>query len=397
MNPALAYELDKLENLISGELLDTHSGGTGPDQAVQIKKILYEEVERIKKKFVHEIFGFQDERYLERYIQLHQQELIRLTDLLAGQGKKLGSGSEFNTDLADAYQFAHHILEGLLEFIERHFTKYFDQDAKAPESYIILAGGEVVKSFGELQDRLKQLESDPELINLVLHPMRKFIENIPTGQISYRKIIYVKEIHKALDRIIQIGEKDQDVEDDVRLIFLYLNFNTIKYFRYYTNYINNLIREIDSASGRIEKLSFLLKTINQTQVKPGVGYNKTIRSLKDQLVDWISEEIFYLEKMHQLNEKNLATNGPLTDDFKLRTEMSVSQLAYLLRVFVETKIIHNKNVSELIRFFSRFFQTKRLENISYESFRVRYYNTEDGTKRSVRNLLLLMVDHINKT
>lgn len=76
--------------------------------------------------------------------------------------------------------------------------------------------------------------------------------------------------------------------------------------------------------------------------------------------------------------------------------MLVSQLAYLLRVFVETKIIHNKNVSEVIRFNSRFFLTKRLESISYESFRVRYYNTEDTTKRSVRNIHLQMVDHINK-
>ena len=394
MNAALAYELEKLEGIITAELLKIHGESIAAHQTDAVKKALREEVERIKKKFVHEIFGFEDERHLERYIQLHQQELIRLTDLLASRVKKLNPESE--SDFTDLYQFTGSMLEGLLEFIERHFTKYFDQDTKAPESYIILAGSDLVKGFGDLQDQLKQLEADPYLIELGLHPLKKFIENIPSGQISYRKIIYVKEVHKELSRVIHAGKRNDEVNEDVRLVLLYLNFNTIKYFRYYTNYVNALLREIDSASGRIEKLSYLLKTINQTQVKPEVGYNRAIRTLKDQLVDWISEEIFYLEKMYQINEKNLSVAGALTDDFKLRTEMSVSQLAYLLKVFIETKIIHNKNVSELIRFFSRFFQTKRLENISYESFRVRYYNTEDSTKRSVRNILLLMVDHINK-
>lgn len=394
MNAALAYELEKLEGIITAELLKVQGESIATHQTEVVKKALREEAERIKKKFVHEIFGFEDERHLERYIQLHQQELIRLTDLLANRVKKLNPERE--SDFTDLYQFAGSMLEGLLEFIERHFTKYFDQDTKAPESYIILAGSDVVKGFGDLQDQLKQLEADPYLIELALHPLKKFIENIPSGQISYRKIIYVKEVHKELSRVIHAGKRNDEVNEDVRLVLLYLNFNTIKYFRYYTNYVNALLREIDSASGRIERLSYLLKTINQTQVKPEVGYNRAIRTLKDQLVDWISEEIFYLEKMYQINEKNLSVGGALTDDFKLRTEMSVSQLAYLLKVFIETKIIHNKNVSELIRFFSRFFQTKRLENISYESFRVRYYNTEDSTKRSVRNILLLMVDHINK-
>lgn len=396
MIAALAYELEKLENIISVELPKFHNESYQATQAEELHASLRDEAERIKRKFVHEIFAFGEERHLERYIQFHQQELIRLADLLASLRKELNSENESNASFAEGYNVSHRVIESLLEFIERHFTKYFDQDAKAPESYIILAGSDVVKGFGDLHDRLKQQEADPFLSDLALHPLKKFIENIPSGRISYRKIIYVKEVHNELSRIIQTDRQSHEVNDDIRLVLLYMNFNTIKYFRYYTSYISALLREVDSAPERIEKLSFLLKTINQTQVKPGVGYNPSIRTLKDQLVDWISEEIFYLEKMHQLNEKNIAANGALMDDFKLRTEMSVSQLAYLLRVFLEVKIIHNTNVSELIRFFSRFFQTKRLEHISYESFRVRYYNIEDSTRRSVRNILLLMVDYINK-
>jgi hypothetical protein len=395
MNAPLKYELEKLEQVIANDLLAVRERDVHivKEQLESLRNILQDETERIKKKFVHEIYAFEDERHLERYIQLHQQELIRLMDQLASirNHENLANNQEYH----ELYRHACWAVEELLSFIERHFTKYFDQDTKAPESYISLAGSDIVKSFGELQDRLKDLNADIYLIDLVLHPMKKFIENIPTGQISYRKIIYVKEIQKDLYRIISSTKSESTIDDDLRLEMLYLNYNTIKYFRYYTNYVVAQLEGVDSSSGRIERLSYLLKMVNQTQVKPGVGYNKTILTLKEQLADWIAEEVFYLEKMYKLNEKN-ATGTTLADDFKLKTEMSVSQLAYLLRVFIETKVINNKNVSDLIRFFSRFFQTKRLESISYESFRVRYYNTEDGTKRSVRNMLLLMVDYINK-
>jgi hypothetical protein len=395
MNASLKYELEKLEQIIANDLLaprekDVH---IMKEQLDSLKNVLQDETDRIKKKFVHEIYAFEDERHLERYIQLHQQELIRLMDQLAAIGNHRNVA--YNQEYHELYRHACRAVEELLTFIERHFTKYFDQDTKAPESYITLAGSDIVKSFGELQDRLKNLNADIYLVDLVLHPMKKFIENIPLGEISYRKIIYVKEIQKDLHRIIASTKNDGTIDDGLRLEMLYLNYNTIKYFRYYTNYVVAQLENVDSSSGRIERLAYFLKMVNQTQVKPGVGYNRTIHTLKEQLAEWIAEEVFYLEKMHKLNEKN-AVGTALAEDFKLKTEMSVSQLAYLLRVFIETRIINNKNVSDLIRFFSRFFQTKRLESISYESFRVRYYNTEDGTKRSVRNILLLMVDYINK-
>src|SRR5690606_33732700 len=137
----------------------------------------------------------------------------------------------------ELYRQACRAVEELLSFIERHFTKYFDQDTKAPESYITLAGSDIVKTYGELHDQLNRLTADSHLIDLVLHPMKKFIENIPAGQITYRKIIYVKEIQKEIQRVIISRKADSIIDDDLRSELLYLNYNTIKYFRYYTNYV----------------------------------------------------------------------------------------------------------------------------------------------------------------
>lgn len=395
MSTVLKYELDTLEHIMSALLMDVNdkSVSISEEQVLPAQTLLASEEERIKKIWVHEIYAFEDERQLERYIQLHQQELIRLLDLLAA--KQQAAKEITNPQWTTLYHLACNTIEELLIFVERHFTKYFDQDTKAPVSYITLTGTDIIKTHGDLQQALKNLNISSELIDLVLTPFKLFIENIPSAQITYRRIIYVKEVQKELQQLI-LPNNQQNLSEQLHQVMLYLNYNTIKYFRYFTNNIVEQLADADSSTGRIEKLSYLLKQLNQTQIKPGVGFNRSIPPIKVQLADWMAEEVAYLEKMHKLNEKQAAITT-LAEDFRLKTDLSVAQLAYLLKIFIDIKIINNPNTSDLIRFFSRYFQTKRMETISYESLRVRFYNTEDSTKKSVRSLLLLMVDHINKT
>jgi hypothetical protein len=83
-------------------------------------------------------------------------------------------------------------------------------------------------------------------------------------------------------------------------------------------------------------------------------------------------------------------------DFKLNFDLSVSMLAYMFRAFTETGVIQNKNASELIRFLTKYAKTKRSESISYESFRIKYYSVESGTKDAVKKMLQSIINFINK-
>lgn len=108
-------------------------------------------------------------------------------------------------------------------------------------------------------------------------------------------------------------------------------------------------------------------------------------SLKNQLTEYISVELEYHERLQQLSAK---PSGSSSDDFlsgfKLKFEDSVSQLAYLLKILIETKIIVNNNVSQVISFLVRFVVTRKSENISVGSLRSKFYNVETGIKESVR-------------
>lgn len=130
MFPNVKYELQELERLIASyEPVTEKSASLG----TSLRQLVMDEVNRIKQTLMYEVFDFEDERHLERYIQYHQQALIRLMDradiLLQAE----------DVERKEYFQVFYKALEELLSFIERHFTKYLDQDAKAPEGYLTLA------------------------------------------------------------------------------------------------------------------------------------------------------------------------------------------------------------------------------------------------------------------
>ena len=160
--------------------------------------------------------------------------------------------------------------------------------------------------------------------------------------------------------------------------------------------MNRELLVAETLSGKLEKLAFYYKVVNQSLVKPGLVFDLSSPSLKEQLSEWILEEILYLERKQQLS---VAFPGSAEDqvkkDFKLVFDMSVSQFAYFIKTLIETGVIQNKNISELIRFLSKFVKTKRSESISHESFRIKYYNPEENTKGAIRNLLHTAIGYIN--
>lgn len=386
MQPHVKYELNELERLVASH----QSPKAEHSPSDQVFKI---EIERIKQTFVHEVFTFEDERHLERYIQYHQQALIRIMDKMA-IGLHTDESPQPRNDIM---RFFYEGLEDLLAFVERHFTKYFDQDANAPQGYIAIARKDAKLNLRKLQRMLSARNADARIIEMMMHILKKVIHSNADQGITYRKVMYAKEVQKEL--LILLNKNTVvDIDDELRQIMYYLNYNATKVLTYHAHYISEQLDQAETRTGKIEKLSFILKKINQAQVKPGIRYHQTGLSLKEQLNCYISEEIGYQERLQQLSA-NSPKNPPDSSipGFQLKFEASVSQLAYLLRVLVDTKTILNENITQVIQFMVKFVVTKRSEAISYGSFRSKFYATEMNTKESVRGMLLTWIEHIDKS
>jgi hypothetical protein len=292
-------------------------------------------------------------------------------------------------------QYLYYSLEELLSFVGNHFSEYFDQDMWIPENYRLIVVHQVKANIKTLETEFLKLGIDQELRAHALGPLNEFLDNTSSNEITYRKVIYLKQLQKSMLELIHSENDDPKVS--LQWILFQLNFNPIKYFQYCTEQINKHVNETEDISERLDRLALIQKLINQYPVKSGYCYDANHQSLKHQLTDWIAQEMEYLEsriqRMTDLTDKGESISERF-NLFKIKLDLSVAQLAYLIRVFVEVKIIQSPNVALLLRYLSKIVQTKRTESIALPSVQGKYYKTESSTKKAIRNLLLQMIKHI---
>ncbi len=384
MYPKVRYELQAMEQLLEKIVLKNTTLFPLTDIRVAIRN----ETARTKQAFIFEVFSLSNEHNLTRYIRFHQDALIMLMDktssLMQAQEK-----SQRETNLSLYYAS----LEELLMLIERHFAKYFDQDVKAPEGYITNMKKEARVMLFRFHRQLAQAHADPHLTDCILHVFKKILQANEKSRITYRNVLYLREVQKELNALLTRPLPIQDIHEELRQIMWYLNYNAAKVFTYYTAYINQQVQTANTPQEKIEQLSFIQKKLNQLRVKPNLQYNPETPSLKSLLNNYLSEELDYLVKVNH-GHKTRLLERPLKG-FKLKSQASVSQVAYMLRVLMETNILLNENVSEIMAFVVQVLNTPKSESISYSSIRSKYYDVESGTKESVRKMLLEMVKHID--
>lgn len=391
MHPGVKYELQELEKLFSTGAESARGKGLPAD----VKDAIKHEVSRIKQTLVHEVFAINDERHLERYIRYHQQALIRLMDeaalFLNGDNGRDGHGRELQAVLYEG-------TEQLLSFVRRHFAKYFDYDAEAPKAYVDIARRDARVNLRKLQKGFSGKPADLPLVEILLSTLERITEPTRDPGITYRTVSYAKEVEKELFRLLKEEKELRDWNEELRQVTYYLDYNSTGVVAYHAHYITSLLDQSETRAEKIEKLSFVLKQVNQAQVKPGIRFDQTGMALKDQLNIYITEEIAYQERLEQLNGTGLIRSADsFLPGFKLKMDVSVSQLAYMLRILIETRVILNNNVSQILHFLVKYMITRRSETISYGSFRSKFYSVETGTKEAVKAMLVSMLNYIEKS
>lgn len=363
------------------------------DLFIVFRQAIKDEVDRIKNNFSQAIFRLERKRKLKRYIQFHQQAIIRLEGYLLNYANPDQISHTSNElDKATFCQYLYNSLEELLSFVGNQFPAYFDQDMWIPKNYRTIVLHQLKNDFETLETGLLKLGIEAELVSFSLHPISEFLDS-NYSDVTYRKIIYIRELRKALFELIH--KKNDEPKLELQWVLFQHNFNSSNYFCYCTKEINDYVNQTEDQSERLDKLALVQKLIHQYPVRPGYCYNLKLKSLKYQLSDWIAQEMDYLEtRVNRLT-------APVPDDpqtgFKIKTELSVSQLAYLLRVFIEINLIQYKSIASLLRVIPSIFQTKRTEHVGFSSLSGKYYKPETNTKKSVRELLLRMVKHIEKS
>ena len=398
----MKYALENIESWIQTELSPDAVKFKQPDVEILSHYLIKitEQKSLVRSALIEEVFGCKKKKSIEVLIQRYQSALINLADDTIQSIKIIEAHQpallEEELSVITVYRHIVKCLEELLTFIEKHFNRYFNIDEKIPESYKLLMQSKFRHNLKVLLKQFKNASVDEILLGLMMDPFQRFIKANNVKQVTYRELLYLKTLHKEYLEMLLPNQK-MVMPKSITDLMLYLNFNNYFFVNYYINIISRDINAADSISQQIEQLAWWLKTISQVQTKPVVAYKIKDPSAKEQLIGWLTDEINFLEKKHQLTmvippQLQSLTNAP----FSTMTSLSVKQVALLTRLLFDTGIIKHDNQTELLTQLAGVLKTERKENISPQNLRVRYYNIDEPTKSILKEWLIKMTNQLHK-
>lgn len=384
-------ELGRLESIVLFDLsaFIERKYKVDPDLLCRFKYSVNSEVERIKFSFVNSTAMLEKRRTLETFVQYHEHNIIRLANALTTYVGPTDLHLPNGSDPAILCQYLYTKLQELLTFIERHYPTYFDSNAWIPDNYHAIAATEFAGETENLREALCAKNISAELIE---HTLAPYIQFTRSNTATYHRLVYLKNLQPELQRIAD----DKTVTDDIPLLWLLfdMNFNTVAYNHYLTARNREYYDKITDVRERVDRLSHSLKLIRQRVTVPGCAFDPNNTPLQDQLIRWMELEINY--HRGQLSPAPAPADPEIdSPGERLKVNLSVAHLAYLLHLFVASATLQPGNITTLIKKVSRIFETRRTDDISEKSFENRYYGAEHNTKQSIRKLLLDLVKRID--
>jgi hypothetical protein len=320
-------------------------------------------------------------------IEFHIQEVQRRFLWMINRIYKTGSNADFRTNpqtgIDELKPTLLRVVNNLLHFLENSFPKYIHQDCNIHE---ILKD----ESIAYFKDQLTWMETcfegqNKDLLRIALHPIKEFVVN--KQPISYHHLKYLQLLISELTNA-EIHLKERLIK---------LNFNSLFFLHSLTREIENDLEATDSYSGKMEKLFWNLKWIKQIQLSDNVFYTSR-KSIKELLIDWINEEISYLEKLVTLEKLNHAVieTSQADKEFKLITDLSVAQLGFLIRVFMDSGLFKNENHRAVAKFFATHTKTKGSSAISSGNLLNKFYDVSGNVESAVKGIIINMLNQIQK-
>lgn len=386
-------ELAIISDIVHHKLNPRKDTEATPELLEEWLSLIYTEEQNIKCKIAESVLHLPNETHIEIYIQNYQKRLTSLANQLYAYNN--GEQLEFNFQTDEPLSpvklrsIAYQTLEDLIEYLNSHFGKFFLKDERPPQRLILIATAQFTQNILDLQE----LHSEPDkCLDSLISVLSDYIQN--PEKITFHKLSY---LHTLIQEILNFNHQNKEANFPlyVEQKLFYMNFNCEIFVLCFTSAYEKEIEKIENINKKIEKLSWYWKRITQMPYQNVYQYDKQQKSLRDQVSNWLTEEMCYHEKRLILSNIQIPVDKTRNAaGYKLQTSLSVPQLAYFLRILVELEIIKYPNDKELLKFYAEHTSTKKAESISPESLRIKFYDIEDTTRDEVKSLIIRILNYI---
>ena len=387
----MKYALERIDNLVLRTLcpIKISDSKLTVQEIQEIQAFTTAEHAHIIDHWKQDFFSLKEEKELELYVQRYQSSIIHLAD------KLIHYIDEVNDPVIQKlYRDQLNNLESLLAFIEDYFSKYFDLNAKIPESYRMLSHKEFQLHLGKIKMQARKFSHYPTLLDIIHESYNIYSLENKQKPITFLHLIYHKKLLAEIAKII-VTKKNKFQEEQLIKLLQYFNFNHNRFVYVLTTKIAIIVNDLLSPAAKLDNLYFHLKYYNQLQTKPQYSLHPKQADLKESCLNWLQEEIYFIEKKMQPNF--ILPQVPLKEITPIETSLSVPQIAFFIKLFVDTGIIKNQSYRNLSQMTAQNFKTKNADTISSESLRLKAYAPDSSTKRFVKDTLLMLLNQVTKS
>lgn len=380
MDSKIGFELHGLQKLFVTTLTSVKE----PECFVApeiIHEFVIGEVARVKHRIIENALAIEGEDAVRRYVRIHQCSIVALMDSLFRR-----------RDQREVMEYCE-LVDGLLTFLQQQFPQYFDDRGRAPLLHIDEMHTVVGLTFNDVYEKLSATGIDDEFANIILDPLYRFYLDYGVQRISFHRLRFLEHVYEHCTEIAQDKHQADYVEQGFLELLMYLNYNSRQTYMGLVQYIRgSLPSELDSKSKRAA-MSRYLKTATQATVHPESAYHPDGPTLKSQFIHFLTTEMANVDQ--EDCDKAAGRSG---DEIQIPTkpkfDLSVAQLGCLLRLLADTGVVSCENISALIRWVALNCETKKSQNISPESLRIKFYDIEEGTRRAVQERLIKLLKSV---
>lgn len=361
------------------------------------KFLLSSETKSIKNNLHEVAYSLGSRKKISVYIGNHQQALKyfaqQINERLAREGEEEMSTNFSQYPDAAIYLLFYQNIRTLYVYLENSFSEYIDFSIHSPFQNRDHLSPQQKIHIITIYEILNQRVVDNELLKIIKGPLEQCMnDRNDWPSKTYLDRLYLKKLIERLYEQLNNRGEGADLDKLLLEVLYELNFNSIAFLNYI---ISNIQKELEEHEN--EQLPILyryLKIYNQLQLINDHTYRQDVPPIKNHVINWLKEEIDFLNKSKELKATEEAVIVPTT---KVTINMSVAELAYFLKVMMELQIITTDKPSILFKIVCNNFITEKTKSISEKSIKNKYYNIEDSTKQALIETIQKMSRHIKKS
>lgn len=363
----LQSELNNLEAVIGSYLRPDEDACTTFEITAVMSQVKIECI-RITEAWKCAVFSDAHDQSLQRYFNIHLEDIRDLSDTLL-----LVSGEDKIDQ--DSLAQVNSLLLSLVTQMQTTHVQHFDTRANTPLLWRRRMAEKNKTSESSLIKKLESGSFNLPLKNCVFNYLTAIRNQCTENFCSYHSLNYCQLFLATLEEKLTPKSGDSELE----ALLISLNFNRMEYLKYHQSRIRKRVSQLLSFEEKIQELQHEQVSLFSFSVNRMSRCHDNYGAIDDMLDSWLSEQLGIQERAMD----RVALEGHSPVKIKIPLRLSVAQIAYVIRLLVDTDFLNEIPLVHVFQFVCDNFSSKRRELITLSNLSKEYYSVTQFTAARV--------------